>query len=567
LAVAATVLLLGAAAQGAVYQESFDFDTTSPAADYPAFSASLGTGTAQVSGGELDLTQPAGSSAQRFTRGGFAMPHTVSALLESSPGGGGYNVGLIIGDNSIVFHPGFAGGALRVEGPGGFGNTNVGFTPAANVAHQLDVAADGHGQFDLRLTDGNNPSNVFTATYTNPGAVGGDIGFRRQGNPGTGRYDDLTVSSPARALYAETFETDFNFTTGGLSSANGVLQLDRSGAGDPQHWTHAGPAGAYTLTADVGADNSNGSYNVGLVVGQNLIIFHPGLAGGAFRVDGPGGFGNTNMGFTPANNVLHQMQISHDGAGNFNITVTDGANPANTFNASFSNAGSIGGDIGFRRSGPDVGIGLYDNLSVTPASGRPTLDSFDNRFATNLNGGSADVVNGVLELSPAADGNSVQLWDVGSFHDNLLISAEIGARTDTPGNFNVGLTVGQNNIVFHPGFAGGALRVEGPGGFGNNNVGFTPALDMLHLLEVRQFPNGLYEITLTDRNDPFNNVFTAAFINPGSVGGPIALRRSGGTTGPGLYDNLVIQHIPEPATLTLIAFGAGALLRRRRARA
>ncbi len=563
LTIAALVLALSVptSALATVLLEGFDFDTTTPAADYPAFTASLGTGTAQVSGGVLELAQAAGSSVQRFTRAGFAMPHTLSTLIESSPGGGGYNVGMTIGNNDIVFHPGFGGGALRVEGPGGFGNTNVGFTPAANVQHKLEVKSDGTGTFDIKLTDGGNPANVFTASYTNPGAVGGAIGYRRSGNPGTGRYDNLTVAAPWLVRHAETFETDFNFSGSDFSSVNGELVLP--GGGD-REWTHAGPAGAYSLSAEATASNSNGSYNIGLVIGQNNIVFHPGFGGAALRVEGPGGFGNTNVGFTPANNVLHKLEVTADGAGLFNLTLTDGANPANTFATSFNNPGSVGGAIGFRRSGPTVGTGIYDNLSIAPAAGRPTLDSFDNPFATTLNGGSADVVNGILELSPAA-GGGVQLWDIGGFGGNILISAEVGARTNSPGGFNVGLTIGQNNIVFHPGLGGGAFRVEGPGGFGNTNVGFTPALDTLHLLEIISRPGGHIELTLIDRNNPLN-VFQSSFFNPGSVGGSIALRRSGQAVGQGIYDNLVVQFIPEPTSMALLSIGALGLIARRRRR-
>ena len=560
------VLSVGTAAHAVVWSEGFDYDTTTPATDYPAFTASLGTGTAAVTGGELVLTQPAGSTVQRFTRAGFAMPSTVSTLVTATTGGGSYNVGLTIGNNDIVFHPGFGGGALRVEGPGGFGNTNMGFTPAANTLHTLAVTSDGFGTFDIKFADGGNPANVFTTSYTNPGAVGGAIGFRRSGPTGSGRYDDLTVSAPWREAYAETFDTDFQFAGANLASVGGELHLIGSGSSS-ETFTHAGPAAAYAVTGLVGADNSNGSYNVGMVIGGNNVVFHPGYSGGGLRVDGPGGFGLQNVGFTPANNVLHELQVTHDGAGNFTVQLTDGANPANVYATSFTNAGSIGGAIGFRRSGPSVGIGMYDDLSIVAASGRPTTDTFSNPFTTTLNGGSADVVAGVLELSPNPGGNSDQRWSIGSFGaEQLVISAEVGASAGTnPGDFNVGFQIGQNNIVFHPGYGGAALRVTGPGGFGNTNVGFTPALDTLHLLQIATYSTGLFEILLMDRNNPLN-VFQTSFTNLGSVGGAISLLRSGGTSGNGLYDNLTVQVIPEPGTLSLLALGGAALAARRRRR-
>ena len=563
--VAALLVIAAAAAHATVWTDGFDYDTANALADYPEYTWSPGTGTASVAGGVLNLTLPATpNSVQAVTRAGFAMPHTYSALVGSTSGGGGYNVGLNIGANSIVFHPGYAGAALRVEGLGGFGNQNVGFTPAPNVLHKLEVASDGHGRFDLTLTDGGNPANVYTASYTNPAAVGAPIGLRRSGSAGTGICDDLTVSAPWPVLHAQTFDALDPFTSSGgyepLAASDGKLTID-SGT---YNYTRPGPSGPYTLTAGVTASNSNGSYNVGLLVGQNNVVFHPGHGGAALRVEGPGGFWNTDVGFTPANNVMHTLEVTADGAGGFGVTLTDGANPANVFSTSFTNAGSVGGDVGLRRSGPTSGVGIYDNLSIVPAAGRPTLDTFDAPFTTTLNGGGADIVNGVLEMT--STGNTEQLWTIGSFSGDLLISAECGLRTSIPGDSNVGLRIGENSILFHPGHSGGALRVDGAGGFGNTNVGFTPATDTLHLLEVFSRSDGLFEISLTNRDVP-TQVFTTSFYNPASVGGDISLRRSGQPTGVGLFDNAVVQLVPEPATLSLLALGGlGLALRRRRQR-
>jgi hypothetical protein len=370
-------------------------------------------------------------------------------------------------------------------------------------------------------------------------------------------------------VHVQTFDALDPFTgTSGyepLAATGGALVLETG----TQNYAKPGPAGAYTLTAGIGADTASpGSYNVGLTIGQNHIVFHPGYTPipGALRVEGPGGFGNASMGFVPAVGVLHEFEVTADGTGGFTIQVTDGANPANVFTTSFTNAGSVGGAVGFRRSGPNVGTGLYDNLAIAPAGGRPSLSAFDPPFTTMLNGGGADIVNGMLQLSGSpTGGDSDQLWTVPGFSGDLLISAEVGASTNSPGSFNVGLQIGQNSVVFHPGLSGGALRVEGPGGFGNTNVGFTPATDVLHLLEVAARHDGLFELSLTNRDDP-TQVFTASFFNPASAGGDISLRRSGPAVGTGLYDNLVVQLVPEPATLSLLGLGGLSLLARRRRR-
>jgi hypothetical protein len=364
--------------RAAVAAELFDRNADTGLA-YSAFNEETCTGRAFVADGQLVLAPATLGSDVLFTRCGPTGAAEISARVGADASDGSYSVGLVIGENNIVFHPGYGGGALRVEGPGGFGNTNVGFTPANGVLHNLEVTCDGAGGFDVTLTDGANPANVFTASFTNAGSVGGPVGFRRAGpSLGRGFFDDLMIDSmsesfdvdtDARALYP-----DFTATLNGGHAvvANGVLELAaQHDSNTVQTMLTDGVAGVFQLSALVGADNSNGDYSVGLTIGDNNVVFHPGYTGGALRVEGPGGFGNTNVGFTPANGVLHRMQVDADAAGNFSITLIDGTDPSNRFEASFFNPGSVGGPLGFRRSGQGLGVGLFDNLIVTvpePAS-------------------------------------------------------------------------------------------------------------------------------------------------------------------------------------------------------
>lgn len=169
------------------------------------------------------------------------------------------------------------------------------------------------------------------------------------------------------------------------------------------------------------------------------------------------------------------------------------------------------------------------------------------------------VVTGVATITNGTGANNTTTATIPGYFQEIFVSADIGALSSN-GSYNVGFAIGANNVVFHPGLAGGALRVEGPGGFGNTNVGFTPANGVLHQLEVHQLPNGMYDITLTDGSNPLN-VFNTSFTNLGSVGGPIGLRRSGpvGTSpGQGLFDNFRVEDttvVPEPSTFLLAAFG------------
>ena len=136
------------------------------------------------------------------------------------------------------------------------------------------------------------------------------------------------------------------------------------GAGFVDSLTVRGFAGDLIIDLDIGADPGSVQYNVGLAIGSNRLIFHPGFAGGAFRVDGPGGFANTNMGYTPeGNGFMHHMQVVIDAElGQFDITVTSGTSQ---FVTSFTNSGYSAFDhVGFTVEGNTVGAALFDNLVI-----------------------------------------------------------------------------------------------------------------------------------------------------------------------------------------------------------
>jgi hypothetical protein len=118
-----------------------------------------------------------------------------------------------------------------------------------------------------------------------------------------------------------------------------------------------------------------------LVVGGNTVVFHPGFAGtpGALRVGGAGGFGNQDMGFVPANGTLYHVEVHQFPTGQFDITVTDGDNPATVYTNTWTNLASVGGPIGFVRAGPlgtGPGHALYDNLRVDDTNVIPEPSTF-----------------------------------------------------------------------------------------------------------------------------------------------------------------------------------------------
>lgn len=171
-----------------------------------------------------------------------------------------------------------------------------------------------------------------------------------------------------------SFSTNYPaFTTTGVLTrsvdASGILRLG-SGSNPPaQTWTSVIPSpvpgGGILINVDMGYNGLPGYGAAALKLGANVINFHPGYNGppGAFRVDGPGGGTNQDMGFVPALGVLHHVEILSSPSGLFNIKVTDGTNPANVYTTSFTNAGSYGGEIGPAAVGAESG--MFDNLSIT----------------------------------------------------------------------------------------------------------------------------------------------------------------------------------------------------------
>src|SRR5690242_18446482 len=98
----------------------------------------------------------------------------------NGPGFGG--VGIRLGAksapdsiNNVGFHPVYPGGALRVEGPGGFANTNMGWTPQRGVLNHMEIDSFPDGTFNIKVVDGTNPANVFKKSFVSPDAYGGEV--------------------------------------------------------------------------------------------------------------------------------------------------------------------------------------------------------------------------------------------------------------------------------------------------------------------------------------------------------------------------------------------------------
>ncbi|MBC8552984.1 MAG: PEP-CTERM sorting domain-containing protein [Candidatus Brocadiales bacterium] len=215
-------------------------------------------------------------------------------------------------------------------------------------------------------------------------------------------------------------------------------------------------------------------------------------------------------------------------------------------------------------------VPIFTETFDTDAVGKAAFESAYTDFTFTGDEEQVEVASGVLRIGPT--NNDHMDADINGFGGDILISGDVGALTGG-GNYNVGMEIGDNTIVFHPGLSGGAFRVEGDGGFGNTNIGFTPAAAVLHHMEINvTAATGLFDITFTDGVTP-SNIYTASFTNLSSVGGIIGFHRGGTTgTGIGLYDNLIVENnaeaVPEPTTIALLGIGlaglAGAEVRRRR---
>ncbi len=160
------------------------------------------------------------------------------------------------------------------------------------------------------------------------------------------------------------------------------------------------PASGLLYSADMGTPNGAdaSSYNVGLVFGDYIALFHPGLTGGggAFRlvkIEGaidprePALVRNTDMGFVPVQGSLHRVEafvVPVAGALSIDVSITglgtDGE--THTFTHSFldTSPGFGLGSVGVAmRGGSSPGAGddgFFDNLTVRSTEPTPIPEPF-----------------------------------------------------------------------------------------------------------------------------------------------------------------------------------------------
>jgi len=206
------LIALGTPAEALPIFETFDTDTPDATdGSYPDFT--LNVGTATVSGGVLQLG--GGKFLQRFTREGFSGDLIISGQIQAESFGH-WNVGMEYGDRRFIFHPGFPGGAFRIEdaavGTSLVGNLDMGFTPSTIAFHTMSLTWNEElNQLTVTIADGDGVADPFVFAWT-PDAgfdptLGGAIGFTYSGSDGGGEgpeiafFDNLTiVPEPSTAL-------------------------------------------------------------------------------------------------------------------------------------------------------------------------------------------------------------------------------------------------------------------------------------------------------------------------------------------------------------------------------
>jgi len=109
----------------------------------------------------------------------------------------------------------------------------------------------------------------------------------------------------------------------------------------------------------------------------------------------------------------------------------------------------------------------------------------------------------------------------------------------------VGLVLSENNIVFHPGYGGGGVRVEGPGGWGNRNLTETPDINIFYLFRVVILRNGIVHFWIQKATDSFESDLSHySFRRSNTATFNVGFRREGGIhqfgNAIGFYTDLIV---------------------------
>jgi hypothetical protein len=201
-------------------------------------------------------------------------------------------------------------------------------------------------------------------------------------------------------------------------------------------------------------------------------------------------------------------------------------------------------------AGP-VTLPFSENFQSVAPSANAEVD-YPAFTATGVQSRTVDAT-GVLKLGsgPVPAANFFTVTPAGYAAGSELVTKIDMGFSGAAGTGATALRLGSNTMLFHPGYNGppGSFRVEGTGGYGNSDMGWVPALGVLHHVEVHSFPNGLFNVTITDGANPAL-VYANSFTNAASYGGPIGPAAAGAATA--MFDNFTIQAVPEPSSVVIL---------------
>ena len=399
----------------------------------------------------------------------------------------------------------------------------------------------------------------------------------------------VVISSHAgAAVMTETFDTDtvgrtatlaqypnFIFTGSGgetdVNVVNGELQLISSGNGvaNRNHFVvHVPTFSGVTLKGNVTKTPAGSSFNAGMTLGGSDIVFHPGYGGGAFRIEGRNAIGNQNMGFTVGGHpVQHQFELNIDNTGLVNISVTDGANPGNVYNYSYTDATLLsGGRLGFNVAGGNGNTGVYDNLEFdAPAPPAATNVAFGKSYKYEL------TIPGqppyYLDDPHAVHSSGLDVYDTGDLTDGVLGNGTDDASTPSPivalrgnggGNLPMDVTFDLEDLYAIDNIIVGTSIRGVNGQFGNyapDDVDVSFSEDGISFGPETNY--GLWATTETLANGHFEMTLDTA----GMLAQYVKLSFDGQLTEKFVLDEITINGlqssaaVPEPSTFALAAHG------------
>lgn len=177
-------------------------------------------------------------------------------------------------------------------------------------------------------------------------------------------------------------------------------------------------------------------------------------------------------------------------------------------------------------------------------------------YEETLRGSKAEVRGGRLILNGDHDEGdqrlaltALKMTRKAQWPDALDITVKLGGTSDNNIGWHVGVSIGRVKILFHPSFSEGAFRAETVDTheyiFNNENMGFTPAADVLHpmTIRVRRSERGYrFEVALEDAKGTgtYRKVFTVSNEQMGRFD-RIGLERSGRRGGNALFEQLSIR--------------------------